>query len=246
MFPMIDGLPITESPLYDPKYPYNQRDPRLYETVVVNGDKYYGGIAEIYVGGKHYQEFEGSYGAFMSGYRPRKFILDGGGGPLFEWPAEISGKVVQWPYLRLPELYLGYAEALCQTNGDMNLAYECINKLRDRVGIGHLKKGLNKEEFLEAILTERACEFAYEEVRWFDMIRYKRIDIFQKTPHRVVITKNSETREFSYEYKLFKPAENGELRQWANPGKFSPKWYLSAFPSNEINKAYGLIQNPGW
>ena len=71
MFPMIDGLPITESKLYDPKHPYEQRDPRLYETVVVNGDKYYGGIAEIYVGGKHYQDFEGSYGAFMSGYRPR-------------------------------------------------------------------------------------------------------------------------------------------------------------------------------
>ena len=111
MFPMIDGLPITESKLYDPKHPYEQRDPRLYETVVVNGDKYYGGIAEIYVGGKHYQDFEGSYGAFMSGYRPRKFILDGGGGPLFEWPAEISGKVVQWPYLRLPELYLGYVDS---------------------------------------------------------------------------------------------------------------------------------------
>lgn len=38
MFPMIDGLPITESKLYDPKHPYEQRDPRLYETVVVNGD----------------------------------------------------------------------------------------------------------------------------------------------------------------------------------------------------------------
>lgn len=83
----------------------------------------------------------------MSGYRPRKFILDGGGGPLFEWPAEISGKVVQWPYLRLPELYLGYAEAICQTNGDMTLAYECVNKLRDRVNIGHLKAGLNKRIF---------------------------------------------------------------------------------------------------
>ena len=50
------------------------------------------------------------------------------------------------------------------------------------------------------------------------MIRYKRVDIFQKTPHRVVITKDPETSEFKYEYKLFKPAENGELRQWANPG----------------------------
>lgn len=253
MFPMLDGLPIGESKLFDPKHPYNNRDPRLYETVVVNGDKYYGGTAEIYVGGKHYQDFS-SYGAFMSGYRPRKFILDGGGGPLYEWPAEISGKVVQWPYLRLPELYLGYAEALCQTGGDMGLAYQCVNTVRDRVGVGGLKRGLNKEDFLEALLTERVCEFCYEEVRWFDMIRYKREDIFKKTPHRVVITKVNPNDEnpvdFNYTQELFVgPDDKGvfrELRQWADPGKFSPKWYLSAFPSSEINKNYGLIQNPGW
>ena len=33
-------------------------------------------------------------------------------------------------------------------------------------------------------------------------------------------------------------------RAWTN--NFDPKWYLSAFPSDEINKGYGLIQNPGW
>ena len=65
-------------------------------------------------------------------------------------------------------------------NGDMALAYECVNKLRDRVNIGHLKAGLNKKDFLETLMNERVCEFAYEEVRWFDMIRYKRVDIFQK------------------------------------------------------------------
>ena len=74
---------------------------------------------------------------------------------------------------------------------DIALAYECVNKLRDRVNIGHLKAGLNKKDFLETLMNERVCEFAYEEVRWFDMIRYKRVDIFQKTPHRVVITKGS-------------------------------------------------------
>ena len=50
-------------------------------------------------------------------------------------------------YLRLPELYLGYAEAICQTNRDMALAYECVNKLRDRVNIGHLKAGLKQKGF---------------------------------------------------------------------------------------------------
>jgi hypothetical protein len=27
---------------------------------------------------------------------------------------------------------------------------------------------------------------------------------------------------------------------------FTPKWYLSAFPKNEMLKGYGLVQNPGW
>lgn len=249
MFPMTDGLPITESKNYDPKYPYKDRDPRLYETVVVNGDKYYyGGTCQVYVGGRHYQVFDSQGGGFKSGYRPRKFVLDGNQSPVYELPLEIAGKVVQWPYLRLPELYLGYAEALCQTNGNLNLAYECVQKLRDRVGIKGLKKGLSKEELLEAILTERACEFAYEEVRWFDMVRYKREDIFKKDPHRVIITKVNEEdenpTEFNYTFLTFNEKE--ELRHWARPGKWSPKWYLNAFPSNEINKNYGLVQNPGW
>ena len=30
---------------------------------------------------------------------------------------------------------------------------------------------------------------------------------------------------------------------WTN---WDNKWYLNAFPSTEINKGYGLTQNPGW
>jgi len=31
---------------------------------------------------------------------------------------------------------------------------------------------------------------------------------------------------------------------WTNG--FDPKWYLSPFPLSEVNKGYGLVQNPGW
>jgi hypothetical protein len=34
------------------------------------------------------------------------------------------------------------------------------------------------------------------------------------------------------------------LRLWTK--QFSRKWYLSAFPATEVNKGYGLVQNPGW
>jgi hypothetical protein len=35
-------------------------------------------------------------------------------------------------------------------------------------------------------------------------------------------------------------------RAWWKPGFFTPKWYLQALPIPEINKDYGLTQNPGW
>ena len=40
------------------------------------------------------------------------------------------------------------------------------------------------------------------------------------------------------------PSKMDQGRIWQD--KFSPKWFLSAFPSDEINKGYGLVQNPGW
>ncbi|MEG1403579.1 RagB/SusD family nutrient uptake outer membrane protein [Bacteroides sp.] len=230
------GLSIYEDPKYDPKNPYKGRDPRLYETVVVNGDIYYGRTAEIYVGGRDNQS-NAAYGPWKTGYRLRKFLLDGGGATQYEWPAELTGKVVQWPYLRLSELYLGYAEAICKATGSTANAYKYVNEVRARVGVGALKPGLSPDQFIEAVLTERVCELSFEEVRWFDMIRYKREDLFKKTLHALEITKN-EAGGFNYTLKELAP------RYWSKT--FSPKWYLSAFPSNEINKGYGLIQNPGW
>ncbi|MEI3469953.1 MAG: RagB/SusD family nutrient uptake outer membrane protein [Bacteroides intestinalis] len=52
-------------------------------------------------------------------------------------------------------------------------AYQCVNEVRARVGLGGLKTGMTQEQFREAVLRERACEFGYEEVRFFDLIRWK-------------------------------------------------------------------------
>ena len=77
---------------------------------------------------------------------------------------ELSGHVIQWPHLRIAELYLSYAEALNEYNGGPNSqAYQCVNEVRARVGLGGLKTGMTQEQFREAVLRERACEFGYEE-----------------------------------------------------------------------------------
>jgi hypothetical protein len=250
MYPMVSGKSIFDKDTdFDPDYPYKNRDPRLYESIVVNGDAYsVTRIASVYLGipelgisnGRHNQKYA-SYGPWKTGYRLRKFLLDGGGATEFE-SAELPGKVVHWPYLRLPELYYGYAEAICMTGGDMNKAYDLVNAMRTRVGVGGIKSGLTGNDFIETVMDERACELAFEEVRWYDMIRWKREDIFKKQLHSVELTIKDPTENpfVSFNHAFIELPE----RFWAR--NFSPKWYLSAFPSDEINKGYGLIQNPGW
>lgn len=46
----------------------------------------------------------------------------------------------------------------------------------------------------------------------------------------------------NFKYEVF--ALENIARSWWN--NFSPKWYLAAFPPSEVNKEYGLTQNPGW
>lgn len=178
----------------------------------------------------------------------------------------MAGNYLEWPYLRLAELYLIYAEACLQAKGDFSGAIANVNKVRARVGLGDLNacnpgKNLmtNKEALLEEILRERACELGLEDVRFFDMIRYKRDDLFKKPLHGLRIYRNDgggdkpwsgtdgnasqfPDKPSDFKYEVF--ALGNIARSWWN--NFSPKWYLAAFPPSEVNKEYGLTQNPGW
>lgn len=227
MYPMVNGKPITDpSSGYNPKDPYVNRDPRLYETVIVNGDSYRGRKAELYTGGRERKTLNDVRAG--TGYILRKFYLDGDN-------ATSKGSVIQWPYLRLPEIFLSYAEALNEVNGPTAKAYEYLNKTRERVGVGPAPAGMTKEQFREEVLTERAREFCIEEVRWYDLVRWKKPFI---QPHGIIITKGA-GGVLSYEV-----TGTEYERLWVK--NWDPKWYFSAFPKDEVNKGYGLVQNPGW
>ena len=97
----------------------------------------------------------------------------------------------------------------------------------------------------EEILDERAREFCFEEVRWFDIVRWKRDDIFKTPLYAVTIEIESgdyETGDLRLSYS--QPRVDDIPRAWST--NFNRKWYMSAFPSDEVNKGYGLVQNPGW
>jgi hypothetical protein len=239
------------------------RDPRLYETVIVNGlpktmdwntGNMSGAVYETFLNGNDAKLAPNTqFARYGTGYTLQKYFLG----------MDSNREDTHWCYLRLAEVILNYAEALCQT-GAAQAAIDQVDLLRKRVGMQGLQvsnPALNllgdKQVLLDEILRERACELGMEDSRFFDMIRYKMKDRFEMPLHRLFITRqdgkttswltdlttndNAPWPEFNYE-RL--PITNPS-RLWWRSG-FDSKWYLSPFPLGELVKGYGLVQNPGW
>lgn len=241
------------------------RDPRLYEEVIVNGQpvsldwtsgNMSGQSFESWVGGTNAGSgSKNQTGSFATGYAPIKFLMGN----------DMLRKYTMWPALRLSDVYLMYAEALCQT-GNLSKAIEQVDKVRTRVGLKGLvacnpDKNLtsDKDALIEEILRERACELGMEDTRFFDLVRYKKGDVFAKHLHGLRMYRldddgnRVETQwygagqigDFPSKYDYEKFEISNPTRYWWTNG-FDPKWYLSPFPLTEVNKNYGLVQNPGW
>lgn len=238
MFPWADGSDFPSdfnwtSPFKQPFYEKDgtaTRDPRLYETAAVPGEKYANGTyAPVYWGHDAYRK------GVCTGFMMMKFILTE--------DADRASKPVQWPYLRLPEVLLSYAEAINEFDGTPNnTAYECVNRVRRRVGLSELPKGMGKEQFRAAVLKERALEFGQEEVRWYDLVRWGMTDVFKEKLYFL----NSYIKEMNGSAPSAFKFEKAELtdRYWRT--NWDSKWYMMPLPQSEINKDYGWTQNPGW
>jgi hypothetical protein len=77
------------------------------------------------------------------------------------------------------------AEALNELNNGPNTeAYEAVNKIRKRArynGTQELSilpdlQGLGYQEFKDALLLENRLEFVGEGHRWFDLVRFKKLE----------------------------------------------------------------------
>lgn len=237
MFPWEDGTDFPAD--FDWKHPSRQpffnydgsnmvptRDPRLYENVACPGDIYCDGTAApVY---SNHPSFKDG-----SGFLVMKFVLQEG--------KDRNNRPVQWPYLRLAEIMLDYAEVINETDGRPDdTAYRMVNDVRARVGLGPLPAGLGKDAFREAVLREKALELGFEEVRWFDLVRHDRQNDFTKTLYGLRSKGNdlNNPTEFTFE----KITLSG--RYWQS--NWDTRWYLAPIPQNEINKDYGMTQNPGW
>lgn len=233
---MVDGLPITKSPLY--KVPattveiFTNRDDRLNLTVMKRGDPYRSTTPIFTIAPLVFNK---------TGYMFRKFAN------LDDWNTQAS--LIDRPLLRYAEVLLTYAEARFELDGkisdaDLELT---VNRLRTRGKIAKLTNDFvtkNGLDMREEIRRERRVELAQEGFRYWDILRWKTAEIELPKP---ILGMYFFKDEFGTTVASNLTPDNIILVQAANFRKFDPaKDYLWPLPINEISLNPALKQNPGW
>ncbi|MBL0740175.1 RagB/SusD family nutrient uptake outer membrane protein [Chryseolinea lacunae] len=77
--------------------------------------------------------------------------------------------------IRYAHVLLVYAEAQARTAAPSEDAYDALNAIRERAELDPLD-GLSQADFINAVVDERAWEFAGEFTRWFDLQRLELVE----------------------------------------------------------------------
>ncbi|MDO9154488.1 MAG: RagB/SusD family nutrient uptake outer membrane protein [Paludibacter sp.] len=184
-YKMKDGLPKELSPLWDPSKPYDNREPRFYASIIYNGAIFAG---HTYSSTNLYNVPRG----IRTGYFRRKGID----------PTMTTTKLgsfieaSNYAYFRYAEVLLMYAEAKIELNQIDNTVIDAIDQVRVRGGIPKLEISYNKSSFgqdeLRQILrSERRIEFAFEQKRYWDLIRWRTAEIVLNQPYMGLTVDNA-------------------------------------------------------
>lgn len=236
----------TINPLsgYDPNNPWANRDPRLEATVIHDGSVFNPGASpsaptatfEMWV------SVDGTTWGFDSykrtGDNPRtntvikKFMPSQG---------PINGstpRLEQFPFFRLAEIYLNYAEAKLEL-GDEATAREYVNKVRRRpsVNLPDLPATLTGEALRQRLYNERRIELAFEMHRFFDVRRW---GIATLTENAII-----------YAYDVIKDVATGtKMYQKVNlldkAGTFQAYKSLLPIARDELRRNPELAQTKDW
>lgn len=207
--------------------PYANRDPRLGLTVLLNNTTFKGRAVEPWVGGL---DGLGTTNATRTGYYLRKYVD--------ESVNLLTGttSVHSWIFIRLGEIYLNYAEALNEYSPGHADIKTYVDRVRARSGVAMppLPSGLTQTEMRQRIRNERRVELAFEGHRHWDARRWMMgAETLGSILRGIRINK---TGANTFTYAPF----DVETRA------FDSKMYLYPIPQQELMKAKGLVQNPGW
>jgi len=248
-FPDSDGYPITDSrSSYDPQNPYDNRDPRMDLVIYHNGDavENSGRALEIYEGGMDAPASD--YQNTRTGYYLRKWLSQEAG---MLTVGDMTTVQHMYAYLRRAEVYFNYAEAANEAAGPSGIvpgtsmsALEIMRDIRQKsIGISsdtYLDEvaGLGTESMRELIQNDRRIEFAFENMRYFDMRRWL-LDLNE--------TVTGCTIELSGDEYVFTGTDpEAETIEVEERPFNDEKYYYAPIPNDEILKSPNMKQNKGW
>lgn len=200
-YPCIDGKPIDESPLYNPKDFFENRDPRLAMTIVPFATAYNKSVLDgtydpkdyVWLGyeyspsPKRTTVYRTSDGAQVSNTDSKARAEHASyNGLVFKKFIDESflengrqGAPTTYPVLRYGDVLLMYAEAMIELDRcTQQVLDETINKVRQRAyadsGIPYPRVLVGSQSEMRTILrTERFIELAWEGHRYADLIRWR-------------------------------------------------------------------------
>lgn len=214
---------------FDPKNPYENRDPRLGYSVFLPGDELPdGSIFDPRPDSKTGDAVGSTFIVSPTGFNLKKYVDK-------EDMAQPSNGGLNIILLRYAEILLTYAEAKIELNQLDASVYDAINAVRGRadVNMPPIPDGRTQDELRQIIRHERLVELAFEGQRFFDIRRWR--IAAQVMPGKV--------QGMTY------VDNQGDLQTVEVPGwtnVFVDRNYLWPIPQKERDLNPQLTQNPDW
>jgi hypothetical protein len=239
-FPLVTGIPTDEGKI-NSSDPYSGRDPRLSMYILYNGSTFIRNEGTATADTLTLLTNAGSQDAIgsadpnrsLTGYYLKKFMnlnVDVN-------PAVNSNGVHYYVYARYTDVLLMFAEAANEAGGpDAEIggytSKNVINAIRERAGITtsfYVDFAISQGTFPELIKNERRLEMCFENQRFWDLRRWKMVDVIRAPVHGVNVS--ADGSEYTY--------VEVEQRNYQDYQIYGP------IPYGETLK-YELIQNEGW
>ena len=217
----------------DESDPYANRDPRLAASIVVNGSSWNGRVIAQAAGET---DDMARANASRTGYYLKKFLTDD--------LNLTQGATAQhnWVAYRYGEVLLNYAEAVNEAYGPSSTpagfpmsAKQALQMVRNRAGASlPAVTASTVDSFRDAVKHERRVELAFEDHRYWDLLRWKdAITVLNQPVNGVKITRSGAV----YTYTVRKVADR----------TFNERNYYLPFLRSEIENSAGTLeQNPGY
>lgn len=250
-----DGLTIDKSPLFDPKQPYKNRDPRLAMSIAIPGSVYLGFQFETHPDSLKVWNYNlspakrvsntdatNTYATFTS-YLWRKWIdiKD------LTNTQQCDNDII---LMRYAELLLIYAEAKIEANDIDASVYDALDAVRKRAGMPTVPRNSTQAYLRSVVRRERKVELVMEGRRLFDIRRWRIAEKVLNGPRygnsktQFLVSPPSLDENTSPDYSAI---PNKNIMRVVETMVFNPnRDYLWPINPVELQANKKLVQNPNW